>query len=133
MQGYVNRGYSLFLKRVADGRHMKTEQVDKIAQGRVWTGSQALKIKLVDKLGTLDDAVAEAARRAKLSDYAAAAYPAQPSWAENLLNRLEGDDYLEQKLQATLGEYYAPLRFVSTMSRPTDMLQARMFFVPNLK
>ena len=133
MQGYVYRGYSLLLKRVADGRRMKTEQVDKIAQGRVWTGSQALKIKLVDKLGTLDDAVAEAARRAKLSDYAAAAYPAQPSWAENLLNRLEGDDYLEQKLQATLGEYYAPLRFVSTMSRPTDMLQARMFFVPNLK
>ena len=77
--------------------------------------------------------MAEAARRAKLSDYAAAAYPAQPSWAENLMNRMKSDDYLEQKVQATLGEYYAPLRFVSTLKSPTDMLQARMFFVPNLK
>lgn len=70
MQNYVNRGYRLFLKRVADGRKMTPEQVDKIAQGRVWTGNQALKIKLVDKLGTLNDAVAEAAKRAKLQDYA---------------------------------------------------------------
>ena len=72
MQGYVNRGYALFLSRVAAGRKMKTEEVDRIAQGRVWTGNQALKLKLVDKLGTLDDAVAEAARRAKVKDYAVA-------------------------------------------------------------
>ena len=77
MQNYVNRGYRLFLKRVADGRKMTPEQVDKIAQGRVWTGNQALKIKLVDKLGTLNDAVAEAAKRAKLQDYAICTFPAK--------------------------------------------------------
>lgn len=68
LQGYVNRGYALFLKRVAQGRGMTTQQVDKIAQGRVWTGEQALKLKLVDRLGNLDDAIAEAAKLAKLKN-----------------------------------------------------------------
>ena len=131
MQGYVNRGYALFLSRVAAGRKMKTEEVDRIAQGRVWTGNQALKIKLVDKLGTLDDAVAEAARRAKVKDYAVASYPAQASWMDNLMQQMQGDDYLEQKLQVSLGEYYAPLRFIYSLRNKRDMIQARIFFEPN--
>ena len=131
MQGYVNRGYALFLSRVAAGRKMKTEEVDRIAQGRVWTGNQALKIKLVDKLGTLDDAVAEAARRAKVKDYAVASYPAQASWMDNLMQQMQGDDYLEQKLQVSLGEYYAPLRFIRSLRNKRDMIQARIMFEPN--
>ena len=131
MQGYVNRGYALFLSRVAAGRKMKTEEVDRIAQGRVWTGNQALKIKLVDKLGTLDDAVAEAARRAKVKDYAVASYPAQASWMDNLMQQMQGNDYLEQKLQVSLGEYYAPLRFIYSLRNKRDMIQARIFFEPN--
>ncbi len=131
MQGYVNRGYALFLSRVAAGRKMKTEEVDRIAQGRVWTGNQALKIKLVDKLGTLDDAVAEAARRAKVKDYAVASYPAPASWMDNLMQKMQGDDYLEQKLQVSLGEYYAPLRFIRSLRNKRDMIQARILFEPN--
>ncbi len=131
MQGYVNRGYALFLSRVAAGRKMKTEEVDRIAQGRVWTGNQALKLKLVDKLGTLDDAVAEAARRAKVKDYAVASYPAQASWMDNLMQKMQGDDYLEQKLQVSLGEYYAPLRFIRSLRNKRDMIQARILFEPN--
>lgn len=132
MQNYVNCGYRLFLKRVADGRKMTPEQVDKIAQGRVWTGNQALKIKLVDKLGTLNDAVAEAAKRAKLQDYAICTFPAKTPWFEQLMNETTQRDYLEEKLQSALGVYYEPLRFVSTYDKH-NVLQARMFYVPNFQ
>lgn len=132
MQNYVNRGYRLFLKRVADGRKMTPEQVDKIAQGRVWTGNQALKIKLVDKLGTLNDAVVEAAKRAKLQDYAICTFPAKTPWFEQLMNETTQRDYLEEKLQSALGVYYEPLRFVSTYDKH-NVLQARMFYVPNFQ
>lgn len=135
MQNYVNRGYQLFISRVAAGRHLTTEQVDRIGQGRVWTGSQALKIKLVDQLGTLDDAIAAAAQRAQLKSYTVVASPDKEAWIDQLLNATVKRDYMEEKLQTTLGEYYAPLRFVSTL-RGMDAqscVQARMFYVPNLK
>lgn len=132
MQAYVNNGYRLFLQRVADGRKMKPGDVDKIAQGRVWTGRQALQIRLVDKLGTLEDAIAEAARRAKVKDYSVTYSPAPSNWYDQFLESTLKKDYLEEKLHATLGEYYAPLRFVSTLSTQSCM-QARMFYVPNLK
>lgn len=131
MQGYVDRGYRLFLQRVAEGRKMKVDEVDRVAQGRVWTGSQALRHKLVDKLGTLDDAVAEAARRAKVADYALATYPAKSSWIQNLMNKAAGQDYMEQKLRLVLGEYYEPLSFVTGLRGQVE-LQARMLFVPNI-
>lgn len=69
LQAYVNRGYGLFRQRVADGRKMKTEEVEKIAQGRVWFLTDAKSIKLIDGFGSLDDAVAKAAQLAKVSDY----------------------------------------------------------------
>lgn len=135
MQQYVNRGYRLFISRVAAGRHMTPEQVDHIGQGRVWTGNQALKIKLVDKLGTLDDAIAVAAQRAKLKSYTVVDTPNKESWMDQLMSSTIKRDYMEEKLQTALGEYYAPLRFVSTLNgmKPQNCLQARMFFVPNLK
>ena len=70
MQGYVNRGYKTFLTRVAESRHKTLEEVDSIAQGRVWTGGQALELGLVDRLGGLNTAIDEAARQAKLEHYA---------------------------------------------------------------
>lgn len=137
MQAYVDRGYQTFIKRVADGRtaagrKMTIEDVDKIGQGRVWTGNQALKLGLVDKLGTLDDAIAKAAKLAKIEDYYTEGYPATMSWYESLGNADTGDDYLEQRLQSVLGDYYAPLSFVLNADR-NSMLQARMFYLPNLK
>lgn len=67
--------YDTFLQRVADGRGMTTEEVHKIAQGRVWTGAKAKEIGLVDELGDLNDAIAIAAKAAGLEDYAVAEYP----------------------------------------------------------
>ena len=69
LQGHVDRGYISFLNVVSEGRGMKPAQVDSIAQGRVWLATDAVKIKLVDKLGSLDDAVKKAAELAKVSDY----------------------------------------------------------------
>ena len=131
MQAYVERGYALFLKRVAEGRNMSVAAVDSIAQGRVWTGAQAVNLKLVDKLGGLDAAVAEAAKRAKIKDYEVAPYPAAPSWMDGLMQQVQ-DDYLENRLQSFLGEYYQPLMFVGTLDgRPS--LQARIPYDPNFK
>ena len=135
MQGYVNRGYRLFLSRVAAGRHMTPTQVDRIAQGRVWTGSQALGIKLVDKLGTLDDAIAVAAQRAGLKSYYLTSCPQKSSWIDQFLDSTVKRDYMEEKLQTALGEYYQPLRFVGGLRSfdAKSCVQARMFYVPNVK
>lgn len=137
MQGYVDRGYQLFIKRVADGRtaaghKMTTADVDKIGQGRVWTGNQALKLGLVDKLGTLDDAIAKAAKLAKTEDYYTEAYPVAVDWMTSFAAESAGDDYLEQRVKTVLGDYYAPLSFILNADR-NSMLQARMFYLPNLK
>lgn len=135
MQQYVNHGYRLFISRVAAGRHITPEQVDHIGQGRVWTGSQALKIKLVDKLGTLDDAIAEAASRANLKDYDILSTPNKESWVDQILNSTVKRDYMEEKLRTTLGVYYAPLQFVGTLNGMSakDYLQARIYYIPNIK
>lgn len=137
MQGYVDRGYQLFIKRVADGRtaaghKMTTADVDKIGQGRVWTGNQALRLGLVDKLGTLDDAIAKAAKLAKTKDYCTEGYPAVVDWMTSLTEESAGDGYLEQRVKTVLGEYYAPLSFIINADR-NSMLQARIFYLPNLK
>ena len=131
LQAYVERGYGLFLKRVAEGRKMQTANVDSIAQGRVWTGSQALGLHLVDKLGTLDDAIAEAAKRAKVDKYQAVSFPIPLPWYMQLNDALSRD-YLENHMQMALGEYYEPLRYVYSI-KGKDCLQAKIPFEPNLK
>ena len=68
IQSMVERGYREFLQRVADSRGMTTEEVDKVAQGRVWSGSDAYKLGLVDNLGDLEDAIAAAAKLAELDE-----------------------------------------------------------------
>lgn len=130
MQAYVERGYRLFINRVAEGRHMPADSVATIAEGRVWTGRQALQRKLVDRLGTLRDAVNEAARRAGISDYTAVAYPEPTDWFETLLEG-EKSDYMERRLQSALGEWYRPLHFAATV-KGRDGLQARIPYEPNL-
>ncbi len=139
MQQYVNRGYALFLNRVAKGRtdaghRMTIDDVDRIGQGRVWTGQQAQKLGLVDKLGSLDEAIKKAAALAKLGkdDYCCNTYPAPLGWMEQLMQTTEQQDYLEEKLCETLGEYYAPLTYLRN-ARNNSMLQAHIFFYPNIK
>lgn len=130
MQQYVNSGYRLFLNRVATGRKMRVADVDSIAQGRVWTGAQAVKIKLVDKLGTLDDAVAEAARRAGVKRYDVMRAPVPLSWIDQLMESTTSD-YMENRVRSALGAYYEPLMFLESLEG-SNALQARIPFEPNL-
>lgn len=134
LQAHVNRGYALFLKRVADGRtaaghKMTPEAVDHIAQGRVWTGNQALKNGLVDKIGTLNDAILKAGQLAKAQNPAVVRYPAPKSWMESFSKEEQEDDYFERKMKVVLGDYYEPLNFIQNVDRG-NYLQARIFFYP---
>lgn len=134
LQAHVNRGYALFLKRVADGRtaagrKMIPEAVDHIAQGRVWTGNQALKNGLVDKIGTLNDAILMAEQLAQTKNPAVVRYPAPKSWMESFSKEQQEDDYFERKMKLVLGDYYEPLNFIQNVDRG-NYLQARLFFYP---
>ena len=85
---------------------MSVDEVEKIAQGRVWLGSDAKNIKLVDGLGGLDDAVAKAAQLAKVKDYHTDEYPLPASWMDQLLNNVVtgSGNYLDEQLRLTLGD-----------------------------
>lgn len=134
LQTYIERGYSLFRKRVADGRKMTIDQVEAIAQGHVFTGEDALKVKLVDELGGLDKAVAKAAKLAKLDEYHTSSYPAAPSLLDELLNRASGTggNYLDEQLKDVLGSYYEPVMLLRAAEKvPTA--QARMEYFINIK
>ena len=129
---YIDRGYNLFRKRVADGRKLKVEQVEEIAQGRVWLGCDALPIKLVDAIGSLDNAVKKAAELAKLKEYHTSAYPNEPSWLDALLDTAGDKSYLDEQMEATLGEYYEPFKLVKNLNRQSA-IQARLPFYMTVK
>ena len=132
MEGYINRGYQLFRKRVADGRHMTTEQVERVAQGHVFAGEDALKIHLVDQLGGLDEAVAKAAKLAKLTDYSTEDYPEEGSWIDMLLDDNITGNYLDDKLRTELGPLYEPVMFLRNINKESA-IQARIPYIINVE
>lgn len=133
LQASVNRGYSLFRQRVADGRHLTIESVEKIAQGRVWLATDALNIKLVDQLGGIDDAVKKAAELAKLKEYYTSDYPATASWIDNLLNSMSSSGtYLDAQLRQTLGELYQPFTVLRSINK-REAIQARIPYAISIK
>lgn len=133
LQASVNRGYSLFRQRVADGRHLTIESVEKIAQGRVWLATDALNIKLVDQLGGIDDAVKKAAQLAKLKEYYTSDYPAAASWIDNLLNSMTSSGtYLDAQLRQTLGELYQPFTMLRSIDK-REAIQARIPYAISIK
>ena len=131
MQNYINNGYELFTGRVAGGRGMAQDSVKAIAEGRVWTGEQALRIGLVDKLGNLDDAIQAAVGLAGLEKYTVGRYPSPEPWYMTLINK-NSNDYLESRMRAALGEYYPAFSLVRRIGK-MDPIQARMTFDPNIK
>ena len=134
LQAYVNRGYALFRKRVADGRKMSVEEVEKIAQGRVWLGKDAKNIKLVDGLGSLNDAIEKAAQLAKLSDYGTEEYPAEADWMDQLLNEVSDNSgsYIDEQLRLTLGDLYKPFMMIRNI-KEKEPVQAALPFVLNIR
>lgn len=124
---YIERGYNLFRSRVAEGRKMSVDEVEKIAQGHVWLGQDALKIKLVDALGGLDEAIKKAAELAKLKEYHSVAYPEPEGWETQLLKQFNDNNYIEAQARLVLGEYYEPFLLLRTMDKQ-NAIQARMPF-----
>lgn len=131
LQNYVNNGYALFLKRCADGRGVTVEEIAKIAEGRVWTGSKAKEIGLVDELGDLDKAVAIAAQKAGLADYSVKAYPEEKPFVEKLMDTNK-EDYMETMARETFGGYYNSVKFIRNIGN-CDRIQARLPFELNIK
>lgn len=105
LQNYVNQGYETFLNRVMAGRGISRDSLDAIAQGRVWTGEDALKIGLVDVLGGMDDAVKIAADKAGLEHYSIVEYPVEKNPVEELLNSLTGSIKMRM-MKEEMGAFY---------------------------
>ena len=126
MQNYINNGYKLFVERCAEGRDMSVEDIQKIAEGRVWTGATAKELGLVDELGGLDKAIEIASQKADLEAYSIINYPAQGSFFDTLLK--EGkENYIQGKIEESLGEYYHSVKFLQNIKN-MDRIQARMPF-----
>ena len=126
MQNYINNGYKLFVQRCADGRGMSVEAIEKIAEGRVWTGATAKELGLVDELGGLDKALEIAAQQAEVETYSVINYPGKSDIFSSLLDKGK-KDYIDGKISETLGEYYDYAKFIQGLKN-ADRIQARMPF-----
>lgn len=127
-QSYVNRGYDLFLTRVSEGRKMPKAKVNEVAQGRVWTGKRALTIGLVDQLGGLDEAVAEAAKLAKTDAYSTVPYPAKTSFMERFMENGFMSAAVDGQLKEWLGPMYNSFMYLRTINN-RSRLQAGLPYI----
>jgi Periplasmic serine proteases (ClpP class) len=126
MQNYVNRGYELFVKRCAEGRKMTPEQIKNIAEGRVWTGEDALRIGLVDKIGGLKDAIKIAVEKAGLKTYNINEYPVKEEFAAKFMKSFSKD--MESRFaKASLGEKYDLFLQLKNIDK-INGIQARMSY-----
>lgn len=133
LESYIDRGYKLFRQRVADGRRLKVDQVEQVAQGHVWLGQDALRIGLVDQLGGVEVALRKAAQLAKLTQWHSTAYPVLPDYLSQLLD-LPGaarGNYLDEQMRQSLGAYYEPFALIRDL-QAQNPLQARLPFEPNI-
>jgi len=131
MQGYVNRGYELFVKRCADGRKKSTDQIKAIAEGRVWTGEDALKLGLVDKIGGMDEALKIAVSKAKLKAYMVKEFPVKEDFFTKLMK--DFDSSVETRiLKSQLGSDYKLLKKAQELKQ-INGIQARMPFEFEIK
>ncbi|WP_273165282.1 signal peptide peptidase SppA [Bacteroides fluxus] len=132
MQMYVNQGYDLFLTRCSDGRGIGKEELDKIAQGRVWTGSTAKELGLVDELGGLDKAVEIAIAKSGVDAYTVMSYPKKESFLESLMNTNPGKYVKARMLNGKVGEMYRQFSILENFDK-CDRIQARVPFELNIQ
>jgi protease-4 len=128
VQRSVDNIYMIFKGRVANGRKMDIALVDSFAQGRVWSGTDALGIKLVDGLGDLDRAIASAASLAKLKDYDVVTYPEPVDKFESLMRRFKGNNasIAEQMVKAEFGKEYDWYKQLKELRRMNGAAMAMM-------
>ena len=127
MQNSVDRVYLMFKQRVAEGRKKSIEYIDSIAQGRVWSGTAALQNGLIDRIATLDEAIASAAAMAQLKTYGIKEFPEPVNWLDDLLDRKKTEPaaLLKQELGT---EEYKIYREWTRIKQMTQSVQARMPF-----
>lgn len=133
LESYIDRGYKLFRQRVADGRRLKVDQVEQVAQGHVWLGQDALRVGLVDQLGGVEVALRKAAQLAKLTQWHSTAYPVLSDYLSQLLE-LPGaarGNYLDEQMRQSLGAYYEPFALIRDLQAQNPIL-ARLPFEPNI-
>lgn len=123
----INEGYDLFITRCAEGRGMTKEAIDKVGQGRVWTGEKALELGLIDELGGINRALEVAIERAEVEGYTVVSYPKKEDFFTSLLNN-QPTNYIETKiLKSNLGSFYKEFSLLKDLEN-TDYLQASMPF-----
>ena len=127
VQQTVDNIYSQFKQRVAEGRKRDTAYIDSIAQGRVWSGEDALRLGLVDKLGGLEDAIAAAARMAKLDKYRLREYPEVGNWMDELFEKKNVDPVVKMK-QELGDENFKVYQELVRVKRMVGTTQARLPF-----
>ncbi|MBV9962572.1 MAG: signal peptide peptidase SppA [Parafilimonas sp.] len=134
VQASVDTIYNLFKSRVANGRKKDVVYIDSIAQGRVWIGKRAIGVGLVDRTGTLQDAVNCAARMAKVSSYRTREYPEQKSWLDDLTNQSFSAESQQEALVKQIGEQqYNLLQKSKQFIKIINIPQARLPFDVNLR
>lgn len=126
LQKMVDDTYVTFVNRVSDGRNMAFTDVDKIGEGRVWSGKNALELGLVDVLGGLSDAIKIAAEKAELEDYRIVDLPRLEDPFTQVMRELTGD-LSERIIKKELSGYYDQYRFIRNLLN-SDRIQARMPF-----
>ncbi len=132
MQSYVNRIYGLFVDRCAEGRNMSTEAIEKIAEGRVWTGEMALELGLVDVLGGVQTALDIAVQKADIENYTICTYPAKEDFLSSLFNKANGNYVKSEILKSQFGGFYNDLKLLHDMENRSQ-IQTRLPFELNIK
>ena len=126
MQCMIDRGYDLFTRRCAEGRGISQDSIKVIGEGRVWSGTKALEIGLVDELGSLQNAIAKAAELAGLEQYELAEYPEPDDMWEQLLEAFGSSARIERTLERAIGsEHYQSIRYMERLAAEPSV-QARL-------
>lgn len=132
LQMTITEGYDTFVSRCAEGRHMTKEAIEKIAEGRVWTGETAKKLGLVDELGGIDKALDIAVAKAGIEGYTVVSYPAKQDFFSSLLDTKPTNYVESQLLKSKLGEFYQQFGLLKNLQEQS-MIQARIPFELNIK
>ena len=132
LQMMITEGYDTFVSRCAEGRHMTKEAIEKIAEGRVWTGESAKKLGLVDELGGIDKALDIAVAKAGIEGYTVVSYPAKQDFFSSLLDTKPTNYVESQLLKSKLGEFYQQFGLLKNLQEQS-MIQARIPFELNIK
>jgi protease-4 len=128
VQNTVDTIYTTFKTRVADGRNLPLDIVDSIAQGRVWTGQRALQLKLVDKLGGINDAIKSAAGMAKLKEYTLREYPEKENFLESIMKKYKEEVKVKAVKEEIGEEQYTLLKQLKNLRKLIAVPQARLPF-----